>query len=63
MGHVTKYRKTIEVTGIEVTQEKGKITIIAVYRSSSEVMHDFVTHLTEISEQVVQKYRIYYPSG
>jgi hypothetical protein len=26
-------------------------------------MHDFVTHLTEISEQVVQKYRIYYPSG
>jgi hypothetical protein len=48
----TVKEKSIEVTGIELTLEKEKIIIIAVYRSPSGVILEFFTYLTEILEQV-----------
>jgi exonuclease III len=47
--------KAIEVTGIEVTCKKKKITIIALYRPPSGGIHEFLTQLTDILEKLAQK--------
>jgi exonuclease III len=47
--------KIFEVAGIELIGEKGKIIIIALYRSPSGILHEFFIQLIGIFEQLVQK--------
>jgi hypothetical protein len=54
MGYKKSIEKTIEVTGIELTCEKKKIIIIALYRPPSGGIHEF-TQLIDVLENIVQK--------
>jgi exonuclease III len=45
----------LEVTGVELTGEKKKIVIIALYKSPSGNLEEFFITLTGILEQLVQK--------
>jgi hypothetical protein len=47
--------KTLEVTGVDLTGEKRKTAIIALYRSPSGNIQEFFITLIGILEQLVQK--------
>jgi hypothetical protein len=47
--------KIFEVTVIELMSDKKKLIIIALYRSPSGVIHEFLKLLINILEQLVQK--------
>jgi hypothetical protein len=55
MAYKKVYKKTLEVTGIELTVQEKRIIIIALHRPLSGVLHVFFAHLIDILEQQYKK--------